>query len=136
MAATEPARELMRMADPPRHCGDCAVFALLRDVVTAALLRGSLVLPGQPIQAREALPAPGGGHHVIRDPAERLVKVKGTLYGCLATIDGARKGITAIARDGDGMTRAAQLEIRHHCGIIEKQAKKARETLAGTGLCR
>jgi len=121
------------------------MFAVVRDAVTFALLQGGLgqVLTGQPIQAREALPppTPGGGHHLARGRTgqagiERLAKVRATLYGRLAAIDVARKAITAIARDGDGVSTAVQVEIRHHCGVIAKQAKKARETLAGTGLAR
>lgn len=58
------------------------------------------------------------------------------LYGCLATIDGARKGITAAARDGQGLSKAAMIELLHHTGAIQKQVRKARELLAGTALRR
>lgn len=144
MAASDPARELMRMADAPQRCGDCAVFALLEDVIRSALLQGSL---GRSIQAHQAIPPRVLGNwsdqtslqserRLRQAGIERVAKVRGSLYGCLDAIDAARKAITAIARDGDGMTTAAQVEVRHRCGVIGKQAKKARETLAATGLRR
>lgn len=131
------------MIDPPRHCGECAVFALLEDVIRSAL-QGGL---GQPMRVPEALPPRVLGKRTdltsFHDETrlqqagiERLAKVRATLYGRLAAIDRARKGITAIARDGDGVATAVQVEVRHQCGIIAKETKRARETLAGTGLHR
>lgn len=141
---SDEARELMRMADVPQDCRGCPALAVLRDAVTLALLQGGLgqVLTGQPIQAHEALPspAPSSGHRAIaggrtgQAGIDRLAKVRVTLYGHLAAIDVARKGITAAARYGDGVPKAVWVEILHHTAIIEKQAKKAREILAATSL--
>lgn len=137
---SDEARETLPAIGAPRRCADCLAFGLLRDAVASALLRGSLgqVLTGQPIQAHQALAprVPSGGHtgQVGRDPIKRLAKVRGSLQGRLAAIDGARKAITGIVRDGEGVATAVQVEVRHQCGIIAKETQRARETLAGTGL--
>jgi len=143
---SDEARELMRMADAPQDCRGCPALAVLRDAVTLALLRGGLgqVLTGIPSsESNEGQsPAPSSGQRAIagrrtgQAGIERVAKVRATLYGRLAAIDVARKRITAIARDGDGMTTAVQVEIRHRCGIIARETQRAREVLAATALSR
>lgn len=136
MAASEPGGELMRLADAPPHCGDCAVFALLEDVIRAALLQGSL---GRPIQAREAVrPSAGGGHRGMAggrtgraENDERVARIRGAMHGCLATIEDARRAISRAARFGDGVPTATMIEILHATGVIQKEVQKGREALAG-----
>ena len=53
MAASDPARELMHVADAPRHCGDCAAFALFGR-------RGQIgTAPGRPRPGVDGLGRPG-----------------------------------------------------------------------------